>query len=457
MATQPDKLPEWADGGGAAVTEPPDAKKADGWNPDEKPPAQYMNWWMNKVYQWVSFLRASLGAYAFGNGIDGDVILDGIVTPSWANKFGSVYIMTRDVNLGSLTINAGVSLDPALYRLIGNGALTTLPGSPNGRIRRVGAPGTAGAANVPGSGGGAAAAGTLAAGAAGGNGGATAAGAGAAGGANGADAGVGGTGGAGGGGGPGGVGGTASAVSDTEGRLASAASAGTLGSRYGNGTWYSATGGTGGGGGGGGTNAPNQATGGGGGAAGDVAVVAFPTMNLASAADIVCGGGAGGAGSAGGSGSGGGGGAGGAGGALFLMYANKSGAVFTNAQNTPGGAGGAGGTGAAPGVVGAAGGSGRVYEFPLATSTPGALPTRHVETGNIQLVGTETTVDAIFAAVFPSSPPTAGAYRFSYSIARSDGVPGVPAIMATVLATDRITFAIIDQFAGVISWRAETG
>lgn len=62
--SQPSEQPEWASGGSAVITDPSSGKKALGWAVSEKPPAQYFNWWMNLVYQWVQYL-AGLAGEAF--------------------------------------------------------------------------------------------------------------------------------------------------------------------------------------------------------------------------------------------------------------------------------------------------------------------------------------------------------------------------------------------------------
>ena len=56
MATKPASLPEFASGGAAAVTAPTAAKKLLGWVVGEKPPAQYLNWWQELVYNWTQYL-----------------------------------------------------------------------------------------------------------------------------------------------------------------------------------------------------------------------------------------------------------------------------------------------------------------------------------------------------------------------------------------------------------------
>ena len=57
----PSTLPRWADISGAIVT--PTSGKLDlGWIPGERPPAQYLNWWMNLVYQWINYLNSNASA-----------------------------------------------------------------------------------------------------------------------------------------------------------------------------------------------------------------------------------------------------------------------------------------------------------------------------------------------------------------------------------------------------------
>lgn len=60
MTAIPTDLPVWATASGALITDPPTAKKQAGWElttPKEKPALDYMNWWMNLVYNWLSYLR----------------------------------------------------------------------------------------------------------------------------------------------------------------------------------------------------------------------------------------------------------------------------------------------------------------------------------------------------------------------------------------------------------------
>jgi hypothetical protein len=57
MATKPTNKAEWATGG-ASITEPLLAEKQAGWPVAFKPPAQWFNWWMKLVHQWILWLDA---------------------------------------------------------------------------------------------------------------------------------------------------------------------------------------------------------------------------------------------------------------------------------------------------------------------------------------------------------------------------------------------------------------
>lgn len=62
--------------------------------------------------------------HRFGNGSDGDAILDGTNTFSWASKASDIYTLTQDVYLNDLTIDSGKTLITAGYILHGRGILT---------------------------------------------------------------------------------------------------------------------------------------------------------------------------------------------------------------------------------------------------------------------------------------------------------------------------------------------
>jgi len=64
------------------------------------------------------------GGNLFGTGADGTATLDGVATVSWATLAGSTYTMTRDAHLTGLTVNNGVTLKPANFRIFCQGLVT---------------------------------------------------------------------------------------------------------------------------------------------------------------------------------------------------------------------------------------------------------------------------------------------------------------------------------------------
>ncbi len=91
------------------------------------------------------------GAYelnTFGDGSDGNVVLDGTNTYGFLSKSGSVYTMTRDIYCNDLTINAGSTLEPAGFRIFVKG---TFSGA--GTVRYNGNNGNANAGQTLGTGG----------------------------------------------------------------------------------------------------------------------------------------------------------------------------------------------------------------------------------------------------------------------------------------------------------------
>lgn len=60
-----EKLPEWNDPG----VEPPQSKKDAGFNPGEKPPAQWFNWLLNRIYKSIQELREKVVVKIEGKGL----------------------------------------------------------------------------------------------------------------------------------------------------------------------------------------------------------------------------------------------------------------------------------------------------------------------------------------------------------------------------------------------------
>jgi hypothetical protein len=76
MSTPPNKLPNWADGVGADITEPTEAKKSLGWvggSLPDRPPAQFVNYQWNLIFQWIEVFRDFLFLFDLnGNWVDQD-------------------------------------------------------------------------------------------------------------------------------------------------------------------------------------------------------------------------------------------------------------------------------------------------------------------------------------------------------------------------------------------------
>lgn len=76
MTTRPKDLPEWATDPAADIVEPTLGKKIIGWLTDEEPPAQFFNWWKNKVFQWLEYTEdvTLLSPLEWGNDIGSRVV-----------------------------------------------------------------------------------------------------------------------------------------------------------------------------------------------------------------------------------------------------------------------------------------------------------------------------------------------------------------------------------------------
>jgi hypothetical protein len=288
---------------------------------------------------------------AFGDGSDGGLIFDGAGPVLGLVPVANVYTLTRDIFAQNLTVNNGVTIKSAGFRVFCRGTLTTLG---TGAITADGnnAAVAVGGAALP--------SGTLL-GTSGGGGNGGASGAGAAG-SNTTNS-LGGAGGAGGAGGitAGGAGGTATAPAAALGspRMMTPGMLGyILGLAGGAPTLTGLRGGAGGGGGGNAT--AGLGTPGAGGGPGGVLAIAARILNLASANALRAKGGNGSNATAGGGSNGGGAGAGG--GLVIISYVmNKTGVVFSAATNCPGGTAGAGA--GAGGVAGTAGSNGTLVEL----------------------------------------------------------------------------------------------
>lgn len=60
-----EKLPKWDNVG----VEPPESKKTEGWQPTEKPPAQWFNWIFNRIYKTLEEIRTKAVEKETGKGL----------------------------------------------------------------------------------------------------------------------------------------------------------------------------------------------------------------------------------------------------------------------------------------------------------------------------------------------------------------------------------------------------
>jgi len=308
---------------------------------------------------------------AYGDGIDGDVTLDGTATYTTIgiSKSGNNYFMSRSLYLNNLTVDSGKTLECGAWLLIVKNTLTN-----NGTIFRQGSVGGNGAnasgagVTVGGAGGAGIAGGSISLGAPLGGGAAGSGGrngtkaAGASGTTGGAAAGEGGNGGAGGRGensNTGAAGGNGGAASTTT--IARFRTLGVVQARDFQTIVDGGSGGSGGGSGGSDGVAWSGAGGGGGGGGGSVLVYARILINSGT---IHADGGAGGnGGNTDGSEGAGGGGGGGGGGFVTVMYDSLTGAGTIRAAGGAAGAVGTQGTGGTAGSNGSAGAAGTVIKY----------------------------------------------------------------------------------------------
>ncbi len=98
----------------------------------------------------------TIGSTEYADGSDGAFTADGSATPAWATRSGSVYTMTRNAYLASLTINSGVSIITSGYLIWGTGTLTGVDATSviknGGSNSTAGSSGLAGPAGIMGAG-----------------------------------------------------------------------------------------------------------------------------------------------------------------------------------------------------------------------------------------------------------------------------------------------------------------
>lgn len=83
---------------------------------------------------------SSINFGLFGVGTDGNAVLDGTNTVTWASKSGTEYTMTRDAYLTSLTVDSLVTLKVSSYRIFVDGNTVVSGTIENSGQNRFGAP-----------------------------------------------------------------------------------------------------------------------------------------------------------------------------------------------------------------------------------------------------------------------------------------------------------------------------
>lgn len=137
-----------AEAGTPTKVEPTPAKKAEGWEPAEEPPAQTLNWWMNLLGVWITWLN-TLAGNGTGNQLvqiddDGDLFNSNTVAPHVTFSGGitsevyhgdvtRTYAPTNAVVIGGGSISAGLHPDTGstpgaiTYVIGGSGTVAWFP------------------------------------------------------------------------------------------------------------------------------------------------------------------------------------------------------------------------------------------------------------------------------------------------------------------------------------------
>lgn len=118
--TYPNQLPEWA----SAPADPPNdiidpgsSQKQAGWQPDDRPPAPWMNWWQNLVYQWIA-------AFAIAAVRNWTLVRD--ISPTTPQQFRG---LGYDESTGTLIVT-GDTADVATFRSLNGGITWVTPSTP---------------------------------------------------------------------------------------------------------------------------------------------------------------------------------------------------------------------------------------------------------------------------------------------------------------------------------------
>ena len=120
MATKPTtRIPDWASGG--TRTDPGAGKEASGWAVSERPPAQWWNWLLGAIGDWLTWSETSIDDLEDA----GSKVLGSIAT-STGTSVGSVEgvnlniasVVSSDDSQGRVTVNFTTSFADIYYEVI---------------------------------------------------------------------------------------------------------------------------------------------------------------------------------------------------------------------------------------------------------------------------------------------------------------------------------------------------
>lgn len=137
--TPPDYIPTWATDGGAVVTDPGAAKRADGWLVNEVPSSGVENSLNKEQGNWLAFLQRLLAPQMAWQNIWMQSTAEDTAPPSWPNDRPEIYHQTYDAILGKHIVTwldrSGGTAGNGWYETTDGGltwvdSQTALPGSP---------------------------------------------------------------------------------------------------------------------------------------------------------------------------------------------------------------------------------------------------------------------------------------------------------------------------------------
>lgn len=125
---KPGTLPEWATDE-TGIVEPDAGLKATGWVPDQRPPAQYFNWFKNLVYKWISWFDTEQDSVISAAGLTPDgssgQLAEAIFRQGWLNflKFAIMNTPTDDPQVTDAIWGVSYNASSQAYIAAGEGSI----------------------------------------------------------------------------------------------------------------------------------------------------------------------------------------------------------------------------------------------------------------------------------------------------------------------------------------------